>query len=115
MSTVLDIAPLAGSKLEVPVEVPDSLQILEGTEQPGPGRHAFRILHFEHGDQRICWHSDSLTEISDARKLFDELRGQGLTPYKVGLDGKKSSEVMEEFDPTAEEIIFLPTKLVTGG
>src|SRR4051812_36564194 len=34
---VIDIAPLAGSKTTIPIEIPPELTVLEGLEQPEPG------------------------------------------------------------------------------
>ena len=47
--------------------------------------------------------------------MFDACAAEGLVPYKVGVNGKASSEVMDEFDPYAEEVIFLPVAVVAGG
>ena len=47
--------------------------------------------------------------------MFNELIAKGLVPYKVQLNGDPSSEIMTEFNPNSEEIIFLPIKMVTGG
>ncbi len=97
------------------IEIPDCLEVLDGTQQPAPGQRAFRVLSPRYGDQRITWSARSLAEIRAAKKLFLELVKKGLTPYKVGGDGKKSSHVMRKFDPRAEEVIFLPAALVAGG
>jgi hypothetical protein len=47
--------------------------------------------------------------------MFVNLIKKGLKPFRVGVDGKATSEVMDEFDPHAEEVIFLPQALVAGG
>ena len=104
-----------GSQASAPIEIPDELVLLEGKQEPKKGNGVFRILSPQFGDQRVTWDSASLQEINAAKKLFLDLVKQGLTPYKVGLDGKKTSEVMREFEATSEEIIFVPTKLITGG
>lgn len=111
----LDITLLTGTKLNVEVEIPAELTVLEGLEQPQAGNGTFRILHQEFGDKRVTWRRSVLQEINAAKDLFIELVKQGLTPFKVGIDGKQSAEVMREFDPHAEEVIFLPRKIVTGG
>lgn len=110
---VIDVNILGNARQ--PVEIPDELTVLEGTEQPRKGFGVFRMLSPKYGDQRVTWDSASLAEINAAKKLFLELVQKGLTPYKVGSDGKKSSEIMTEFDPHAEEIIFVPMKMVVGG
>lgn len=112
---LLDIAPIFGSPSSIQVEVGPSLQILEKGQEPQDGRSVFRILHQQFGDQRITWDNRSLTEINEAKGLFVDLIKQGLTPYRVGTNGQRTSEVMKEFDPKAEEVIFIPTRLVAGG
>lgn len=111
----LEINVVMGSRLKTQIEIPPELQVLEGIEEPPIGQPAFRIVSQEHGDKRITWDCGVLAEINAAKKMFVDLVKQGLTPFRVGLNGKKSSEVMKEFDPHAEEIIFMPTALVAGG
>lgn len=115
MSKTIEISPINGSNLALTLEVPDELQVLEGIEEPSLGSFVFRIIDALHGDKRITWDSRSLLEIQAAKKMFLNLIKEGFTPYKVGVNGNKTSEVMKEFDAKAEEIIFLPTKLVAGG
>jgi len=74
----------------------------------------FRILDQKEGDKRLVWNRLSLSDISEADKMFNQFISQGLTAYRVGGDGKQGSP-MEKFDPTAEEVIFLPMKMVAGG
>lgn len=75
----------------------------------------FRIMTPEDGDRRIVWDRRNEIQLADAKKLFDELVEQGLVPYKVDSKGKATTKVMDQFDPEAEEVIFLPISLVTGG
>ena len=35
--------------------------------------------------------------------------------FRVGVDGQASAEVMDEFDPLAEEVIFMPIAAISGG
>ena len=96
-----------------PVKVPDSLRIQD--EVDSKHDHIFRILTKEDGDKRVIWDSRDLGQIRDAKKMFLDLIKQGQIPYKVGVDGNASSEEMKEFDPRAEEVIFLPIAAVVGG
>lgn len=111
----LDITLLVNTNVTVEVEIPEELEILEGMDQPCLGYSTFRILHQKFGDKRITWRGNVLQEINAAKKLFVELIKSGLTPYRVGTAGKPSSSVMQEFDPTAEEVVFLPKQMVAGG
>lgn len=111
----LDITPLMNARLKTTVEIPDELKILEESEQPAAGHGTFRILHQQFGDKRITWDARILKEINAAKKLFLDLVKQGLTPYRVGVNGQKTSVAMSEFDPSAEEVIFVPMAMVAGG
>lgn len=112
----IDVTALLNSAVKTSIEVPPGLQFLEDGLQVQKGHHCIRILHPDKGDERLTWDSTSLAELQQARKLFIDLVKQGLTPYRVGLNGDTTAEVMDEFDPHAEEVIFMPTAtLVVGG
>lgn len=98
------------------IAVPESLGIISDPQQKTPeGFGCFRIMTPHDGDKRVVWDSRDFAQISEAKAMFDELVVQGLVPYRVGVNGRASSEVMAEFDPYAEEIIFLPIAMVAGG
>lgn len=109
----IDISLLSGTKLKETLEVPKELQLAD--KRPTEFHRMFRILHPEKGDERLVWDSRVLKEIRAAKDMFVNLIKKGLKPFKVGLDGKATAEVMTEFDASAEEVIFLPSALVTGG
>lgn len=98
----------------IKLKVPDSLSLIQ-TEQAEKGFGCFRFMTPKDGDKRVVWDSRDFTQISEAKGMFDEAVVQGLVPYMVGVNGRASSEVMAEFDPYAEEIIFLPVAMVAGG
>lgn len=75
----------------------------------------FRIMTAKDGDKRLIWNRFSIPEIEDAKKMFLQLVQEGMVPYKVGINGRASSEVMDEFDPFAEEVLFLPIQAISGG
>ena len=109
--TVLEFSPVRhGTKRRLET----TLQKLEDGDQLKAGQHCFRIMN-ENGDDRLVWDSSSFIEIKAAKKDFVELVKQGMTPYRVGTDGRASAEVMTEFDAKAEEVIFMDTALVVGG
>lgn len=101
-------------KISCNVSVPERLQILGDGDKP-KGNRCFRIMTPRDGDKRVVWDSRDFDQINDAKSMFDECVAQGLVPYKVGTDGRATSEVMDEFDPEAEEVIFLPIAAVVGG
>lgn len=102
------------------VEIPEILQRGEDEVwsktwlEDDQDRRLYRILG-KHGDERVVWNCRVLAEIGAAKKMFTDLLSKGMLPYKVGTDGKRTSEVMDEFDPSAEEVIFLPVKAIAGG
>jgi len=75
----------------------------------------FRILSQKDGDKRVVWCRKVIAEIKAAKKMFMDLISKGMTPYKVGVNGAATSVVMDEFDPLAEEVIFMPMKAIRGG
>ena len=104
------------SNVSTTIKIPDSLGIMDNPSQKAPkGFGCFRIMTPQDGDKRVVWDSRDFAQITEAKAMFDELVVQGLVPYCVGLNGRASSEVMVEFDPYAEEIIFLPVAMVVGG
>ena len=116
VAQVLDISPLVDSKLKETIEIPPEMHILEDGHQVPSGHHCFRIMHPDKGDERLTWDSTALSQIQEAKKFFIKLVKKGLTPYRVGVNGKASAKVMQEFDASAEEVIFMATtKLVAGG
>lgn len=75
----------------------------------------FRIMSPKEGDKRVVWCRRVIAEIKAAKQMFLDLISQGMIPYKVGVDGEATAEEMTEFDPTAEEIIFMPVQAIAGG
>ena len=111
----IDVSLLVNTNLKVKIDVPEGVQILEPGQEKPSNYHMFRILHPLKGDERLIWDSGNLSDIQGAKKLFVDLIEKGLTPYRVGTNGKATSEEMVEFDPAAEEVIFLAQNLVCGG
>ncbi|KKL27197.1 hypothetical protein LCGC14_2387580 [marine sediment metagenome] len=75
----------------------------------------FRMLSQKDGDKRVVWCRRVIAEIRAAKQMFLDLISKGMIPYKVGVDGQASVEEMKEFDPTAEEVIFMPIRAIAGG
>jgi hypothetical protein len=75
----------------------------------------FRIMTPKDGDKRVVWCRKVIEEIKAAKKMFMDLVTSGMVPYRVGVDGKASANVMDEFDPLAEEVIFMPVQAIRGG
>jgi hypothetical protein len=105
-----------GGRATTNIRIPDCLGILENPADKAPQWFGtFRIMTPKDGDKRVVWDSRDFTQIREAKEMFDQLVAQGLIPYRVGINGQRTSEVMVEFDPYAEEIIFLPMAMVAGG
>jgi hypothetical protein len=111
----IQLTIMTGTKLKESFEVPDGLHIMEDGENVPDDHFVFRILCQEKGDERLTWDSRSLRELQAAKQMFVDLIKSGLKPFRVGVNGKATSEVMDQFDPHAEEVIFLPQALITGG
>lgn len=101
-------------KLSIKLRIPDSLEVIE-TQKAQDGFGCFRFMTPKDGDKRVVWDSRDFSQITDAKAMFDEAILQGLVPYQVGVNGRATSEVLSEFNPYSEEIIFLPVAMVAGG
>lgn len=112
MTQTIEVCPVKGGKLARHVEV--DLPTLGVDEEVPAGCGIMRIMNST-GDDRIAWNKLNITEINKAKEAFDKFVEEGLVPYRVGTNGKPSSEVMDEFDPAAEEVIFMPVALAVGG
>ena len=112
MEITLPLAP--NSNLTATISIPDTLRVVE--EVP-PKAHAFRVMTQKDGDKRIVWDSQSIPEIHAAKQLFNDLISQGLVPHRCDPSGKTTPKVMDRFDPSAEEVVFLPPikQFVAGG
>lgn len=97
------------------VRIPDELAVLADDQIVPPGHTCWRIMTKHDGDKRVVWDARNIAQIAEAEKLFNKLKTEGMTPYRVGTDGSKTSEEMKEFDPHAEEVIFIQMKHVIGG
>lgn len=97
------------------IDIPESLSILDIGEDKGTTCGQFTILTKKDGDKRVVWDRMSLPQIRDAKEMFDSMVNEGMTPFRVSGDGRTSTEVVKVFDPSAEEIIFLPTRAVRKG
>lgn len=104
---------------EVACPVPDPILIVKDSEMTQfKDRQTFgmfRVLTRLDGDKRVVWNKFSLPEIEAARQMFADLIKKGLAAFKVDSKGKQTSEIMQEFDPQAEEILFVPVKALCPG
>lgn len=114
--TTVSFSPFSQGTKAVEVETTLAVVSDEGMEKFENNKQfgLFRILDQKHGDKRLVWNRLNMGDISEAHRMFDRFNGEGLQAYRVGGDGK-AGERMTKFDPTAEEVIFLPMKLVVGG
>lgn len=116
MSTaVLDRSVRTFEHGKMTIEIPEELTILEDGQQPEPFQVCWRFLSQKDGDKRVVWNSGSIPEINAAKSMFQTLVSKGMTPYRVGSGGRATPTVMNEFDAGAEEVIFMPTKMIVAG
>jgi hypothetical protein len=60
------------------------------------------------GDTKVIWSRDNADEVEMARKQFNEFKKKKFAAFSVvGKDGAKGTQI-DEFDPNAERIIFVP-------
>lgn len=104
------------TQMGIEIDIPASLGLMNDAKAKAPPFHGvMRVMTPKDGDKRVTWDSRDFTQIREAKEMFDKCVTQGLVPYRVGVGGKATCEVMSEFDPHAEEIIFLPIQAVVGG
>ena len=76
-------------------------------EAAPPGHVIFEVMSHK-GDTKYLWNKENPDEVSEAKEAFKRFKGRGYMAYKVSDKGDKTGEVLHEFDPTAERIIFSP-------
>jgi hypothetical protein len=60
------------------------------------------------GDTKVIWSRDNADEVEMARKQFAEFKKKKFVAFSVvGKSGEKGVQI-DEFDPNAERIIFVP-------
>ncbi len=109
----LEICEFSGEKIEFSLFPPDSVNQVPNNRNSDFG--SFRIMSPKDGDKRVVWCRRVIAQIQAAKKMFVDLIAQGMVPYEVGVDGQATSKEMKEFDPLAEEVIFLPIRAISGG
>lgn len=71
------------------------------------GKHSIAVMGKE-GDTKYMWDKDNAAEVEIAKSTFDSFKKKGYAAFKaIGDDGKKG-ELIKEFDPNIERIIFVP-------
>jgi hypothetical protein len=112
----IELSLIQGSKIAKEFTIPAGLGVIDNPQETPPaGFGCFRVMTPKDGDKRVVWDSQDFSQIREAKEMFDELVAEGLCPYRVGTNGRASSDVMDEFDPHAEEVIFMPIAMVAGG
>ena len=82
-------------------------------EELPPNHFAFARMGAE-GDTKHMWDVNNPVQVEAARKLFEELRGQGYMAFRVvsyEKDGKrfvKKGETMPDFDASAGRMRLVP-------
>lgn len=112
---VIDLSPMTRTNLKEQLQVPECFTILEAGADPAAEHNVFRILNPKSGDDRLTWDRRDFAAIQEARHTFVDLVKKGFKPFRVGQDGRRSNTIMQEFDPTAQQVIFVPMQPVVGG
>jgi hypothetical protein len=61
------------------------------------------------GDTKYAWDKTSPADVAIARRTFNKFRQEGYLAFRVKDGGGESKgELMTEFDPDAEKIVFCP-------
>ena len=58
------------------------------------------------GDYKVVWDRNNEEEVSAARKQFNEWKKKGYIAYSVTGRNAEKGQVLSEFDPEAQSIIF---------
>lgn len=110
MSAVVDktlsVTIINGGNAQKDIPIPAGLRLLEPGLAIPQSYDVIRIVNQKDGDKRLVWDSTNLNEIRDAKEMFDQLIAEGFVPYCVDPSGKKTPQIMTEFDPVAEEVIM---------
>jgi len=112
---VLDLTPMTGTNLKEHLALPDGIVLLEHDQEPDPESGVFRILNPSSGDDRLTWDKRDFRAMQDARQTYIDLVKKGFKPFRVDATGKQTTEAMQEFDPLAQQVIFVPMRPVMGG
>ena len=65
------------------------------------------ILNHE-GDTKVIWDPENEDECEAAEEQFDSLMKKGFTAFEVGVKGKKTKQVVKNFDPDLGKLIMVP-------
>ncbi len=112
---IIDLTPMTCTNLKDCLVVPECFDLLQDGETANPEHNEFRIQNPASGDDRLTWDRRDFSAIQEARRTFVDLVKKGFKPFRVGLDGKKTNAVMQEFDPVAQQVLFIPMPVVAGG
>lgn len=114
--TKISIPLFEGSNITEEVETSLTVATDENIKEfeDNPNFGIFRILDPKKGDERLVWNRMNTGDIREAESRFKEFMSKGLTPFRVDPGGGKGDR-MTSFDPLAEEVLFLPEKMVVGG
>lgn len=71
------------------------------------GQSVMAVMNTD-GDKKTIWNRANTVEVEAARKEFKHFKDSGYIAYKVQGEKGERGEVLSEFDPQAERIIFAP-------
>lgn len=64
------------------------------------------------GDSKVFWNEKKWDEVEAAKGVFDLYKGKGFAAFRMNDKGDQG-ETMNEFDPSAGSILFIPA--LAGG
>lgn len=117
--TTIRVTPavVGGNGLSEEVKVPNLRRLRLGEARP-KGHRLMSVPTEDAGDERFSWDANDFSQISEAKRFFNEMVAKGMVAFYVDPKGHRSGELMVEFDPHAEEMIFAPINVpraIAGG
>ena len=84
------------------------------------------VVTKDHGDYRLAFNKKDPIQVSAAKILFDRMIGEGMECFKISYKKAKKGEEdqpreeskrtkIKEFDPEADDLLFLPLTPSVGG
>ena len=96
-------AVVGGNDLAEEVKVPNLRRLRLGESRP-KGHRLMSVPTEDAGDERFSWDASDFSQISEAKRFFNEMIAKGMVAFYVDPKGHRSGQAMVEFDPHAEDV-----------